>query len=84
MHAVEFADFRHATEKSIGRVGFAGPICMAPKLLDLVVDERGNLYKCSGPALHEHYGCWNAVGTAAPDFHRPEYFGDMLIEPKDR
>ena len=45
---------------------------------------RGNLYKCSGPALHEHYGCWNAVGTAAPDFHRPEYFGDMLIEPKDR
>ena len=41
---------------------------------------RANLYKCSGPALHEHYGCWNSVGTAKPDFHRPEYFGDMLIE----
>ena len=45
---------------------------------------RGNLYKCSGPALHEHYGCWNAVKSPAPDFHRPEYFADMLIEPKDR
>ena len=46
MHAVEYADFRNATDKSVGRVGYAGPICMAPKLLDLVVDERGNLYKC--------------------------------------
>jgi len=46
IHAVKFADFRRATEKSVGRVGYTGPICMAPKLLDLVVDERGNLYKC--------------------------------------
>ncbi len=46
MHAVEYADFRYATDKGVGRVGYSGPICMAPKLLDLVVDERGNLYKC--------------------------------------
>ncbi len=46
MHAVEYADFRYATDKGVGRVGYSGPICMVPKLLDLVVDERGNLYKC--------------------------------------
>lgn len=46
MHAVEYADFRRATSRDVSRVGYAGPICMAPKMLDLVVDERGNLYKC--------------------------------------
>jgi uncharacterized protein len=46
MHAVEYADFRIATEKNVERVGYAGPACMAPKLLEFVVDERGNLYKC--------------------------------------
>ena len=46
MHAVEYADFRRATDKDVDRVGYVGPTCMAPKLLDLVVDERGNLYKC--------------------------------------
>ena len=40
---------------------------------------KGNFYKCSGPLLHEHYGCWNHVGTEKPDFHRPEYFGDLII-----
>lgn len=41
---------------------------------------KGNFYKCSGPALHEHYGCWNHVAAPHPDFHRPECFGAMTIE----
>jgi len=39
-----------------------------------------NFYKCSGGDCHEHYGCWNHVGTEHPDFHRPEYFGELVIE----
>ncbi|NLC78654.1 MAG: hypothetical protein GX683_02870, partial [Ruminococcaceae bacterium] len=26
------------------------------------------------------YGCWNAVETESPDFHRPEFFGELVIE----
>lgn len=40
---------------------------------------KGNFYKCSGGELHEHYGTWNHVGTERPDFHRPEYFGELEI-----
>ncbi|MBR4234592.1 MAG: carbohydrate-binding family 9-like protein [Clostridia bacterium] len=39
---------------------------------------KGNFYKCSED-IHEHYGVWAHVGTPAPDFHTPEYFGDLLI-----
>ena len=41
---------------------------------------KGNFYKCSGPSLHEHYGCWNHVTAPHPDFHRPECFGNITIE----
>lgn len=46
MTADEFANFRRATTETVERVGYSGPICMVPKLLNFVVDERGNLYKC--------------------------------------
>lgn len=41
---------------------------------------RGNFYKCGDETAVPHYGMWNPVGTAQPDFHRPEYFGEIVIE----
>ena len=41
---------------------------------------KGNFYKCSGRKLHEHYGCWNHVIAPRPDFHRPECFGEIVLE----
>ena len=41
---------------------------------------KGNFYKCSGPDLHEHYGCWSRVFTPKPDYHRPEYFAEMVLK----
>jgi hypothetical protein len=41
---------------------------------------KGNFYKCSGPDLHEHYGCWSRVLTEKPDYHRPEYFAEMVLK----
>ena len=26
-----------------------------------------------------HYGAWSPVGTPAPDFHRPEFFGELVF-----
>lgn len=40
---------------------------------------RGNFYKCGDDTAVPHYGSWSRVGTEKPDFHRPEYFGKLVI-----
>lgn len=39
---------------------------------------RGNFYKCD-ESIHPHFGCWNEIRAEAPDFHRPEYFGQWIL-----
>lgn len=41
---------------------------------------RGNFYKCGDETPVMHYGMWNPVGTEKPDFHRPEYFGTLILD----
>lgn len=41
---------------------------------------KGNFYKCGDDTDIPHFGMWNPVGTEKPDFHRPEYFGELIIE----
>ena len=41
---------------------------------------RGNFYKCGDETPVPHYGMWNPVGTEKPDFHRPEYFGRLVMD----
>ncbi len=40
---------------------------------------RANFYKCGDLTAHPHFLSWSPVGTPAPDFHRPEYFGELLF-----
>lgn len=43
---------------------------------------RGNFYKCD-ESIHPHFGSWSPIACDHPDFHRPEYFGDLeLAEDK--
>ena len=44
------------------------------------VNARGNFYKCGDKLPTPHYLSWNPIGVANPDFHRPEYFGDIHFE----
>jgi hypothetical protein len=41
---------------------------------------KGNVYKCGDDTEYPHYGCWNRVTSEKPDFHRPECFGDFILE----
>ena len=41
---------------------------------------RANLYKCGDKTIRPHYLAWNPVKTQTPDFHRPEYFGEMRFD----
>ena len=40
---------------------------------------RGNFYKCD-ETLHPHFGSWNPIVHFQPDFHRPEWFGELTAE----
>jgi hypothetical protein len=38
---------------------------------------RANFYKCGDDLTVPHFLSWNPIGTAQPDFHRPEFFGTV-------
>ena len=40
---------------------------------------RGNFYQCGDRLPVPHYLSWAPVGTARPDFHRPELFDDIVF-----
>ncbi len=40
---------------------------------------KANFYKCGDKTDFPHYGCWNEVKSAVPDFHRPEYFKYVIL-----
>ena len=41
---------------------------------------RANFYKCGDLTQQKHYLSWNNINTQRPDFHCPEYFGEIVIE----
>lgn len=48
--------------------------------VDYHVDEstiKGNFYKCAELSKNPHFGSLFPVKTEKPDFHRPEFFGDI-------
>lgn len=44
---------------------------------DLPESIRANFYKCGDKTAHPHFLSWNRIDTPAPDFHRPEFFGEI-------
>jgi hypothetical protein len=39
-----------------------------------------NFYKCGDETAEPHFVTWNPVKTGEPDYHRPEYFGEIFFE----
>lgn len=39
----------------------------------------GNFYKCADATEQPHYVTWSPINTEKPDFHRPEFFGELLF-----
>ena len=40
---------------------------------------RGNFYKCGDDTPHPHYGCWSPINLPKPDFHCPDFFGELVL-----
>lgn len=41
---------------------------------------HGNFYKCGDLTAHPHFVSWNPIDTPHPDFHRPEFFGELRLK----
>lgn len=41
---------------------------------------RGNFYKCGTKTASPHFLSWAPIATEKPDYHRPEFFGDLIFE----
>ena len=41
---------------------------------------RANFYKCGDKTAHPHYLSWSPIDTPNPDFHRPEFFGELVLD----
>lgn len=40
---------------------------------------RTNFYKCGEKTEYSHFGVWNPIPLEKPDFHRPEFFGEVKL-----
>lgn len=53
-----------------------GVTCEQDKPLEL----RANFYKCASGTSQPHFLSWAPVKSEHPDFHRPEFFGKIVID----
>lgn len=41
---------------------------------------KANFYKCGDELKTPHFLSWNPIHTETPDFHKPEFFGELEFE----
>ncbi|MDP4277132.1 MAG: carbohydrate-binding family 9-like protein [Bacteroidota bacterium] len=65
---------------------FAWDLCVSIpfSLIDVILNQlplklMGNFYKCADATEQPHYVSWNPIKTDKPDFHRPEFFGELVL-----
>ena len=39
----------------------------------------GNFQKCGDDTVFPHFATWNYIDVPSPDFHRPEFFGELTL-----
>jgi hypothetical protein len=70
------------TEKKTWMVSYRIPFSVLHKYHDFKDPQpgttwRANFYKCADGTSHPHWLTWASVDRPSPDFHRPEYFGEL-------
>ena len=41
---------------------------------------RANFYKCGDKLQQMHFLSWNPIDVPKPDFHRPDFFGEVTFQ----
>jgi len=82
---VESLHIRTKIEEMVWTVEYEVPFELMEKYVPGFVraDEmtiKANFYKCGDETEFPHFGVWKKVETPEPDFHRPEYFGEVVLK----
>jgi hypothetical protein len=96
-HAPDAVIDRIIRKSSLGINGFYNRPCAEPWELSLAIPPsaffkenltefrpstiRGNFYKCGDRLSQPHFLSWRRIDSATPDFHRPDYFDDIILQP---
>lgn len=68
-------------EKDYWRVSYAIPFEFIGRYFLKTANRlRGNFMKCADLSPTPHHGCWSLIETEIPIFHKPEFFGGILLE----
>ena len=75
---------REAIQKSEWGITAQIPLAFMREFFDIQaflpgMHMRGNFYKCGDLTLKPHYGAWNSIDCVTPDFHKPEFFGELIF-----
>ncbi|MCG8615775.1 MAG: carbohydrate-binding family 9-like protein [Desulfobacterales bacterium] len=70
------------TDEVTWTVGYRLPVALLEKYCPVIrprpgVIWRANFYKCADESSHPHWLTWAGVDRPRPDFHRPEFFGQV-------
>lgn len=50
------------------------------EFIGVIYEPRGNFYKCQEAVPERmHFQCWCDIEAEKPDFHRPEFFGEIVL-----
>jgi len=61
------------------------PLSMIEELTNVKIEKlsgkswKVNFFRCGGKT-DDQYACWSPIVAPKPDYHRPEYFGDIIFE----
>ena len=81
---IESLDIRTEIHEEYWEVSYTVPFALIRKYIpDYVFRDgmtiRANFYKCGGQTEYVHHGVWNPLLLEKPDFHRPEFFGEIVV-----
>ncbi len=74
-----FGNRAEATDWEIALVVPTSVFAKSPIRLEAGAILRVNFYKCGDELPVPHFVSWNPVNVPSPNFHRPEFFGEMKL-----
>ena len=81
---IEMLFIKACVHRDTWEVSYKVPFALIEKYIPGYRFEEGmtikaNFYKCGDKMLLPHYGMWKEVKAEDQDFHRPEFFGEILF-----
>lgn len=71
---LEVSDWTLYVEIPKEAIGFSPSEVLSKQMI------RANFYKCGDKTSEPHFISWNPIDLPTPDFHVPQFFGELLFE----